>query len=377
MSTISKDIKKQIIRYVIYLFFVLGLTALAFYLSIGNNVTRVLDTLKSANAWYIVAIFGVVVGCILARSIVIYFLTRIFEKKYLFHRAIAIDQIGSLYRMVTPAGIGGHVMETYTYNKQGIKISSALSIIAMYSIVYQVVLILYGIISIIVKSNVINDIGHIYISFGNNGVSISLWVLISIGFAFNVFSIGFILLISYWNGFFRFIRGPIVSLLVKIHLLKNKEKNQAKLDEAVINFRNNLKTLFKHVPTLLIGVLFFFIYITISYSVPYICGLSLGNASIYANYWDSVLLSNIHQMVTCVIPIPGSSLISEMFFLQLFYPGSGPSFYESESIARASLLLWRSLMFVIPLFIASIYTIVYRPRKKKIDENHKDQTIKE
>lgn len=377
MSTISKDIKKQIIRYVIYLFFVLGLTALAFYLSIGNNVTRVLDTLKSANAWYIVAIFGVVVGCILARSIVVYFLTRIFEKKYLFHRAIAIDQIGSLYRMVTPAGIGGHVMETYTYNKQGIKVSSALSIIAMYSIVYQVVLILYGIISIIVKSNVINDIGHIYISFGNNGVSISLWVLISIGFAFNVFSIGFILLISYWNGFFRFIRGPIVSLLVKIHLLKNKEKNQAKLDKAVINFRNNLKTLFKHVPTLLIGVLFFFIYITISYSVPYICGLSLGNASIYANYWDSVLLSNIHQMVTCVIPIPGSSLISEMFFLQLFYPGSGPSFYESESIARASLLLWRSLMFVIPLFIASIYTIVYRPRKKKIDENHKDQILKE
>lgn len=377
MSTISKDIKKQIIRYVIYLFFVLGLTALAFYLSIGNNVTRVLDTLKSANAWYIVAIFGVVVGCILTRSIVIYFLTRIFEKKYLFHRAIAIDQIGSLYRMVTPAGIGGHVMETYTYNKQGIRVSSALSIIAMYSIVYQVVLILYGIISIIVKSNVINDIGHIYISFGNNGVSISLWVLISIGFAFNVFSIGFILLISYWNGFFRFIRGPIVSLLVKIHLLKNKEKNQAKLDEAVINFRNNLKTLFKHVPTLLIVVLFFFIYITISYSVPYICGLSLGNTSIYANYWDSVLLSNIHQMVTCVIPIPGSSLISEMFFLQLFYPGKGPSFYESESIARASLLLWRSLMFVIPLFIASIYTIVYRPRKKKIDENHKDQTLKE
>ena len=97
----------------------------------------------------------------------------------------------------------------------------------------------------------------------------------------------------------------------------------------------------------------------------------------YANYWDSVLLSNIHQMVTCIIPIPGSSVISEMFFLQLFSPSVGPSFYDNEVIARASLLLWRSLMFIFPLFIASLYTIIYRPRKRNNNENPKDQNLEE
>ncbi len=377
MPISSKDIRKQIIRYVIYLIFVLSLTALAFYLTVGKNVNLIWETLKSANVWYIVAIFIIVLGCILARSIVVYFLTRIFEKDYFFHRAIAIDQVGSLYRMVTPAGLGGHVMETYTYYKQGIRVSNALSIIAMYSIVYQVVLILYGLISIICKHQVINEIGYISISFNGGSNNVPLWLLISIGFAFNVLSIGVILLISYWNGFFRFIRGPIVRFLHKIKLLKEVEKHQEHLDAAVINFRNNLKTLFKHIPTLLICIVFFFIYITISYSVPYICGLSLGNASMYANYWDSVLLSNIHQMVTCIIPIPGSSVISEMFFLQLFSPSAGPSFYDNEVIARASLLLWRSLMFIFPLFIASLYTIIYRPRKRNNNENPKDQNLEE
>lgn len=372
----NTQIRKQIIRYIVYIIFVLGLTALAFYLSIGNKITNILEVLKGANILYIIAILLVVIGCIVLRSISIFSLTRIFDKNYYFHRAIAIDQVGSLYRMVTPAGVGGHVMETYTYYKQGIKVANALSVIAMYSIVYQIVLIIYGVITIIVKHDLIWQIGYLPITFNNDSIHVPLWVFVSIGFTFNVLSIGFILLISYWNGFFKFIRGPIISLGNKIKLVKDKEKTQATLDVAVINFRNNLKTLFKNLPILLICVVSFFCYITISYSVPYICGLSLGNMSPYANYWDSVLLSNFHQMVTCVIPIPGGSVVSELFFLKLFFPHNGPTFYMNEDIARASLLLWRSLMFIFPLVIACIYTIIYRPRKKK-DENRENQDLKE
>ena len=145
-----------------------------------------------------------------------------------------------------------------------------------------------------------------------------------------------------------------------------------RFDNAVTNFRSNLKTLGRNIPVFLICVVCFFAYITISYSVPYFCGLSLGNTSSDANFWDSVLLSNFHQMVTCIIPIPGNSVLSELFFLRLFYPASGPSFYSTEEIARASLLLWRSLMFIFPLFISCIFTLVYRPRKNIDNHDHQE-----
>lgn len=379
MTEVSKEIRNQIIRYVIYVIFVLGLTALAFYLTIGNNVNTIFDTLTKANVWYIIAILAIVVACILVRSIAIFCLTRLFEKKYFFHRAIAIDQVGALYRMVTPAGLGGHFMETYTYKKQGVKISDALSVIAMYSIIYQVVLIIYGLITIICKHQLVNEIGYVSISFSGAGTaSVPLWVLISIGFAFNVLAIGFIYLISYWNGFYKFVRGPFGNLLTKVRIVKDKEQYHEKLDNAVINFRGNLKMLLKNLPVSILCGVCFFIYITISYSVPYFCGLSLGNTSTYANFWDSVLLSNFHQMVTCIIPIPGNSVLSELFFLRLFYPSSGPNFFDTEEIARASLLLWRSLMFIFPLIIACVVTILYRPRKREtIDENQEDQNLKE
>ena len=374
MDSIRKDIKRQIILNIIYLIVVIGLTSLAFYLTIGNNTTRVLDALKEANIWYIIAIFGVILGCILCRSIAIFSLTRITNKDYFFHRAIAIDQIGTLYRMVTPAGLGSHIMEAHTYVTQGVRRSNALSILAMYSIVYQVVLILYGAVSLIIKRNVLTEISYIVI----NGGRVPLWLLIAIGFTFNVATIGFIFLLSYWEPFYKLIRNPICALLYKLHLIKDLDAARAHLDGSKVNFRNNLKSLLKNVKTLLIAALMFFVYITISYSVPYIAGLSLNNNSVYTNYWDSVLLSNVHQMATCIIPIPGSSGVSELFFYNLFYPESGPQFYASEEIARASLLIWRGLMFIVPLFISSIFTMIYRPRKRIIKyENNKDQNLEE
>lgn len=364
----EKDIKRHIIFNIIYIVIVLGLTALAFYFTLKDNASEVLTDLKGAKIGYIFAILGVVVGCILARSVSIFTLTRIFDKNYAFHRAIAIDQIGSLYRMVTPAGLGSHLMETFTYTKQGVRMSNALSILAMYTIVYQVVLILYGLLSIIIKHNMIDDIGYISLASGH----ISIWLLIGIGFGFNILTVGFVFLLSYWEPFYKFIKGPVYLLLSKLHLIRDLEASRAHLDDSKINFRNNLKTLFRHVPTLLVTALMFFIYITISYSVPYIAGLSVGNASPVANYWDSVLLSNVHQMATCIIPIPGSAGVSELVFYNLFY---NSHFYSNEGVARASLLLWRTLMFIIPLIIAMVYAIVYRPRKKVIEhENQESQS---
>lgn len=368
-NVISKDFKKTIIKNVIYLIIVIGLTSLAFYLTIGNNVYAINDAIKGANIWYIVAILGVILASILLRSIAIFSLTRINYKDYFFHRSFAIDQIGTLYRMVTPAGLGSHIMETHTFVTQGVRRSSALSILAMYSIVYQVVLIIYGVVSIIIKKDMINEIAYVSIY----DYKISLWLLVGIGFGIEVLTIGFILLLSYWDGFFKLIRGPICKLLFKIHLIKDLERARTHLDGSKVNFRTNLKTLFTNAKTLIICVIVFFVYITISYSVPYITGLSLGNTSRYANYWDSVLFSNIHQMVTSIIPVPGGSGLSEYFFYQLFYPSQGPKFYDSEGVARASLLLWRSLMFIIPLFIASVFTMIYHPRRRLLNEDYQDQ----
>jgi len=89
-NPVNKDIKRQIILNVIYIVIVLGLTALAFYFTLRGKTSEILTDLRHANWGYIIAILGVVLGCIFARSISIYSLTRLFDKSYYFHRAIKL-----------------------------------------------------------------------------------------------------------------------------------------------------------------------------------------------------------------------------------------------------------------------------------------------
>ena len=168
-------------------------------------------------------------------------------------------------------------------------------------------------------------------------------------------------------------------LLKKIHIVKDEEHYHFKLMETRDHYRKNIKEIFTHVPSFVICFVCFFLYITLTYSVPYFVGLSLNNDSVYANFWDSVFLSNFHQMITSIIPTPGNSLFSELFFLRLFYPQYGPSFFNNEETARASLLLWRSLVYIIPLAVACIVTATYHPRrrKKKYADYQENQNIKE
>ena len=146
------------------------------------------------------------VGCIMVRSFLYFCFAHLFTRKYHFHQAIAVDQIGQFYNAITPGASGGQIMQAYTYKKQGVPVSGAVSILAMYSIVYQVVLIFYGILTIILKWDLINEIGYIVI----NGTAINLWILISIGFFYNVATIGFILLLSYWDAFFKFLTSIVI-----------------------------------------------------------------------------------------------------------------------------------------------------------------------
>ena len=314
------------------------------------------------------------------RSLVLFFFARLYTRKYHLHQAIAVDQIGIFYSAVTPGSSGGQIMQAYTYKKQGIPISSAVSMLAMYSIMFQIVLILYGTVSFIIKYDVINSIGAVPLNIGFGEFDLPIWPLTIIGFLLNVSVIGLVLLMGYWKGFHNFIMGPMISFLHKIRLNKNPDKTRESLRIQVENFKIEMRRIYSNIPFALLICFIFALYITVKYSAPYFVGKALGNQSECATLFDSVFLSNYHQMVTGLIPIPGSAGVSELFFKLLFVssnPTAKNSFYfmagsgsitdkqASESLASSALLVWRSMMFIIPLIIAGFVTAFYHASPKE------------
>ena len=372
--------KKSLIKYILNISLVLIATGLAIFFAIKDDAVEIWHSLTTANVNYLLVILGLMLGCILVRSFILFCFAHLFTRRYHFHQAIAVDQIGQFYNAITPGASGGQIMQAYTYKKQGVAVSSAVSILAMYSIVYQIILIIFGTTSFIVKYDFITALGYIPTNIKINEVPLNLpiWPLTIVGFLLNVGVIALVFLMGYWHAFHNFIMGPVVSLLAKIKLVKKPDKTRENLRIQVENFKIEFRRLSTNIPFLLLVVVSFTVYMIVKFCIPYFVGKALGNMSPSASFWDCIFLSNYHQMITGLIPIPGSAGVSEFVFYNLFmnekaWESGFFCMYDdlgvvdpaaTKTLARSALLLWRSSTFVIPITIGGFVAAFYRSSPK-------------
>ena len=371
--------KNGVLKYTLYIIFVIVITIGAILISMWGKFDTVFNLLAGANFTWLLVSLLVMFLTILTRATILFVFARLYSRDYYFHQALAVESIGTFYSAVTPGASGGQVMEAYTFQKQGLPVSNAVSMLAMYSIIFQIVLTAYGIVSFIVKFDFLNQIGYITIDIGALQLNISIWVLTIIGFMLNVSVILLVFLMAYWRGFHNLMMGPMISLAYKLHIVRNAEETRDNLRVQIENFKIELRRLFTNGPFTVLVTILFTLMLFIRCTLPYFVGLALHNESAYANIWDSVFLSNYHQMVTGLIPLPGSAGISEYFFLELFTNSRNPElgFYyisgqssgldpaaASSALGSAALLIWRTISFSLPLLVAGFVTAFYRTRGK-------------
>ena len=237
----KKKKKKDVIKYVLYLLFVIAVTIGSIVIALYQNFNEVIHQLATCDWRWLLVVFGIMVGAAMIRSFSLFCFARLYTRDYYFYRAIAVDQIGVFYNAVTPTSSGGQVMQAYTYKKQGIAISSAVSIMAMYSIIFQGVLIAYGVLAFIVKYDAINSIGSIKFQIADWAFDLPIWPLTIIGFLLNLSVISIVLLMGYWKGFHHFVMGPLISFFAKIRIIKNPDKKRESLRVQVENFKIEMR----------------------------------------------------------------------------------------------------------------------------------------
>ena len=379
-ATAKEKKKKSVLKYILNITLILTATGLAVFFALRGNADKIFDSLSKADVRFMLVVLGLMLGCILIRSFILFCFAHLFTRKYHLHQAIAVDQIGEFYNAITPGASGGQIMQAYTYKKQGVQIASAVSILAMYSIVYQVVLIVFGTVSFIAKYDFISSLGYIETAIKINDVPLNLpiWPLTILGFILNVGVIAVVFLMGYWHGFHNFIMGPVIGLLAKIKIVKHPNKMRENLRIQVENFKIEFRRLSTNVPFLILVVLSFTVYMLTKFSIPFFVGKALGNQNADASLWDCIFLSNYHQMITGLIPIPGSAGVSEFVFYKLFmnerelaagffivYDAAGiPDLEATSTLCRSALLVWRSSTFVIPITIGGLVTAFYRSSPK-------------
>ena len=361
---------KSNIKYVINIVLVLLVTIVTICITVLSDLENLKLALANIKWDWVLICLGIILLVTLIRAFGLFCFAKLYTRDYKYHQALALDQIGVFYNGVTPGASGGQFVQAYTIGKQGLSVSSGASIMVMNSIVYQIVLIIYGFVSFLVERDRILSINAISFTFNDYVIQIPILPIIIFGFAINVSFVLLLFLMSYSKRFHHFIIGPLIGFLAKLRIVKNVEKSRENLRIQVENFKIELKRLASNIPFTLLVSAITFTFMTLVFSVPCFAGKALGAEYDIsaATFWDSVFLSNFHQMVTGLIPIPGSAGVSEYIFAQLFsgYFGNvsigGTSTY---SITSATLLLWRTLTFTVPLFIGGLVSAFYKASPKE------------
>jgi glycosyltransferase 2 family protein len=375
-------------KYVISISIVLVMTVLSLLFSLysageGDMVAGadlIWRALTGCNPWWLVCIGLLVFLSYVLDGVIIQVFCRLYTRHYYFHQGVSNAMIGAFYSAVTPGASGGQVMQVYTMKKQGIEISNAASIMVMWFIIYQLALIIFDIVSIILEWGTISSITSFTIpgfQLGSWNGEISMLPLIVLGFGINLSVIIILFLMSYSHRFHNFIMHYGIGFFSKIHLIKNPDKSRENLRVQVENFKIELKRLQANVPVTVLIFLLFSVIIVIRFSIPYFAGLALDAYGIEEGFsisrlFDACFKSAFQQMVVGIFPLPGSAGVSELFFAAMF----SDFFVETQSLSSTGLvitrtasanmaaaqILWRTATFHLLVIVSGFFAALYHSR---------------
>ncbi|MDY2913852.1 MAG: lysylphosphatidylglycerol synthase transmembrane domain-containing protein [Candidatus Enteromonas sp.] len=359
-------------KYVVYILVVLIATAISLAVSLWNDFDSIVSTIGNADWRYVLLVFAIVAASYMIDGVILLVFCRLYTRKYKFHQAIACSMVGQFYSNVTPGASGGQVMQVYTMKSQGILVSNAASIMVMWFILYQSALIVFGIISLAFEATTMVSINP---SIGLFGITFNppMWPLVIVGFVLNLSVILLLFVMSYNHHIHNFILHHVIGFLGKIRILKKPDETRESLRVQVENFKIELRRLQSNIPVLILLLFLFFLVLAFRFSVPYFCGLAMhawGNEQHFVFYaFDqnvpsmlrAAFYTSFHQMVSGLIPLPGSAGVSELFYTLLFQP-----FFNGDfALTSATQLLWRFATFHLILFISGLVSAFYRSRGGK------------
>lgn len=314
------------------------ITVLILVLVLKDDFHNIIRTLLTANLFFILL-------ALLCQFVGLFFDALAYKKvinsynsSYSLKKAFQMIIITKFFNGITPFSSGGQPMQIYMLKKEGFRFTKATNIIIQTFILYQAALVLYGIIAIGVNAR--------FQLFTN--VSL-LKNLILLGFLMNTLVMIGLIIISFSSKFNNLIISKTISLLSKLHIVKDKEKKQEIWREKVADFHEGTTFLKNNKKLCLQAFLYNFLYLTFTYVMPFFVIIALGaNDKGLVTPLNSIVASAYILIIGAFVPIPGASGGIEYGYLKFF--GS----FISGSVLKASLLIWRFISYYLPMIAGAI-----------------------
>jgi len=339
MKKISKELKSKLNILVLIL-----VTVIVLYISLKDNFYEVLVGFSKLNIFWIIIAFIITFGYYYFRSLSLYSFTKTFSNDIKFIKIIKIIFITQFFDGITPSSSGGQPYQIYSLKQEKIRIMEATNITIQNFIVYQIALILLGLIAVISNNylNLFENVGFIK-------------KLIILGFVINVIVVVGLFSLAFVKKLNSIIIKLIVTLLSKLRIIKDKENIINNLNKYIETFHNGTIILLKNKKIFIKTIMYNLIGLILLYIVPVLIMYGLGNYH-SLNQFDSIISSAYVMLIGAFIPIPGATGGIEYAFTQFY------GTFISGAQLTLVMLLWRFLTYYLGVIIGGILLNIRKKR---------------
>lgn len=326
--------------------FLLVVLAIILYFVLKDDFINIINTLANANfKWLIFAFIFVVLYWVL-RGACLYIISREYCRNLKFYKVFQLTLITQFFNGITPFSSGGQPMEIYYLSKCGIKATKGTNIILQNFIMYQMALIVHGIIAIVLNYN-LRFFKEIPI----------LRELTTLGFIINMLVGVGLLFISFSTKLNNKIITIIINICHKLKIVKDVERTSEIWKDKLDEFHDSAELLKKKKMLFVRGFLYNFVALAVFYAIPLFIIYGMGNFGI--NVIETIAASAYVLIIGSFVPIPGGSGGIEYGFIQFF--GN----FIQGSVLSASLLVWRFITYYLGMILGAISINLFKGDVKK------------
>lgn len=320
-------------------------TLLVLYFSLKDNFNEIINQIVNMNKWYLFIAFVLLFVFYIFKSLSMYSFCKKINKDFKFRESIQLILRTQFFNAVTPFATGGQPYQIYYLKKCNIDYASSTGIVLQNFIVYQIALVLLGLIALFVNQ-----------AFNLFGGSKMLARLIALGFITNTVVIVIMFMVAFSKKMNKRIIGLGIKILTKLKIVKNKEEKLKEWDTNINNFYASAKKLLDDKKIFIGNIIFNFFALSTHYMIPLFILYAMGEFNVI-NAGISIVACAYVMIIGSFVPIPGGTGGLEYGFVTFF-----GNFIKGSKLS-ALMLVWRFITYYFSMILGAIALNIKKVRK--------------
>lgn len=322
---------------------------LVYSLFCQNGIMTLGNIIAKLRVGWVIATLAAVIASWLLEGFVLHIIVKHIWKDWDYSKSYNIGMVGVLYSAITPSATGGQPMQIITMHNMGMDTGVACSAIAIKTLTYQIVMVLYAVIMVIAK-----------LKYFQVNVNNFAWLTV-VGIFGNVIFIAVVFMFMVSKKITDRILRFFLHIANKMKLCRNPDERYEQIHSQLALFHNASKRMGKSGKLYLIVMAFTTLQITLTSLIPYFIYRSFGlrGAKISIMIAAQVFVA----MISSFVPLPGSTGGAEGCFYIFF----GPYF---KSGIWPAIIVWRFVTYYLNILVgaASVWWSNKYIKNKKMRE---------